>query len=226
MASQARILVTGFGPFPGILDNASGDFARRLADCANKRLPDAETVAAVLPVEWEAAPRLLRQLLAELQPAICLHLGVSSHAQAPVIETVARNSANPRPDAADRLPACKQLLNEAPPLLRNADPFRLLSAAARAGLPLEVSDGPGGYLCNAIYFHSLWLARKQASASHLWRPVAFMHLPVRIGELGVPEQGKFSSPPMAVDVALGTAICVLSTLLELDRARAVLKVQC
>ena len=80
---QARItvLITGFGPFPGVPVNATMRLLPELARAAPKRFPDVQFAVEVLPTEWAAAPRRLQQLLAEVEPDIALHFGVSSRAK-------------------------------------------------------------------------------------------------------------------------------------------------
>jgi pyroglutamyl-peptidase len=204
-----RILVTGFGPFPGVIENASAGFAPLLAARVEKALPACQIAAAVLPVEWQAAPRVLERLIAEVQPAVCLHLGVATSARGVVLETYARNAAGQRRDAAGRLPPSNRLLEEAPwLLLPKTNPLRLLGQrlASDAVIP---SLKAGDYLCNAIHFYSLWQARRQSTQ----RQVAFLHLPVRIGALGKAESGE-ANEPMDLERALGAVMGVLTALMD------------
>lgn len=197
-----RILITGFGPFPGIIDNASAHVAPLLAAQAERALPGAKAVAAVLPTEWEAAPHHLKALIAEIQPAICLHLGVSGLASGVVQETYARNRAGERPDAAGRLPASRRLLDDAPAVL--------IPARTSQVLALGAARQAGDYVCNAVFFHSLWLARQQAGRRH----VAFLHLPVRVGALGLAEDGRLNRKPLPLETALSAALKVIAAVAD------------
>ena len=217
-----RALVTGFGPFPGIVENASATVAPRLVERIGRELPGIQAMAAVLPTEWDAAPRLLGKLAAELQPHVCLHFGVSGSARGVVVETYARNDAGERRDAAGRLPRCSRLLDEAPGLLMPGESaLRLALRAASYGLPVKPSLEAGDYVCNAVYFHSLWLARRRAFGGAPGRQVAFLHLPVRVGAAGRAEDRADEAAPLAMKVALAAAMRILTGMLEAAAPRAV-----
>ena len=82
-SGQARttVLVTGFGPFPGVPVNATMLLLPALSLPATKLFPDVHFVLEVLPTEWSAGPRRLERLLAETTPDLALHFGVSSRAK-------------------------------------------------------------------------------------------------------------------------------------------------
>ena len=66
--ARPRVLVTGFGPFPGIAENPSAWLAETLA--AEPPMLDAELHTRVLPTAWQAAelmPRLYAQPFYRLQ---------------------------------------------------------------------------------------------------------------------------------------------------------------
>ena len=94
-----RILVTGFGAFPGVMSNPSeallGWIGQRLG-----RLPgDATLETALIPATWEAVERLTSQLLANFDPDIALHFGLHRRAAGFRVETLARNCATVRSSA-------------------------------------------------------------------------------------------------------------------------------
>jgi len=219
--APVRLLVTGFGPFPGVPDNASAGFAHMLADAAGKFGPAVEATAAVLPTEWDSAPSMLHRLIAEYQPGVCLHLGVSGTARDVIVETLARNTAALKPDATGKLPARGRLIEEAPAMLLPArSPLQLVSEAMRAGLPVRPSLRAGNYLCNAIYFHSLWLMRQRRPPGGLGRQVAFLHLPVRVGVFGRTEPSGPTAEPLSLDLALRSAMRILGSLCAPEPSRA------
>src|SRR5262245_24302580 len=94
------ILLTGFGPFPGMPENASARLVERLAPAARRIFSGFGIEAAVLPTEWRAGPQRLESLLAAFQPVIALHFGVSAHAKGFTVESRGRNAACALPDAA------------------------------------------------------------------------------------------------------------------------------
>ena len=133
---RPRILLTGFGPFPGVPTNPSGWLAETLAE----RLPAPELQgrihARIFPTEWQAAA-LLPNLCETLQPHVMIHFGVSEHAKTFRIEHSAHNRAAPRADAAGALPACPSDLSPREPSV-SIRPFqrpRSPGISRRAALP-------------------------------------------------------------------------------------------
>ena len=61
--AQARttVLITGFGPFPGVPVNATMRLLPELALAAPRLFPDVRFAVEVLPTEWAAGPRRLGQ---------------------------------------------------------------------------------------------------------------------------------------------------------------------
>jgi pyroglutamyl-peptidase len=208
-----RVLITGFGPFPGIIENASEAFARLFAFCVPEYLPNLQAACAILPTEWEAAPRRLHRLLAELQPHLCLHFGVQGGATGLVLETIARNRAGDRLDAAGQAALSPKLEEDAPHmLLPPSGTMRLLRPAQSAGLPVTASLNAGDYVCNALFFHSLSAARRSSHADGERRQVAFVHLPVRVGGAGRAEDDTLNANDLPLEAALAGALSVLGAM--------------
>ena len=206
-----RVLITGFGPFPGIIENASEAFAPLFAYRAPELVPGVRTACAILPTQWRAVPHMLRRLLDEVQPHLCLHFGVQGGASGLVLETVARNLAAEKTDAAGLLPHSAMLEAGAPHVLTPlSGPLRLLERANALGLPVSASVQAGDYLCNALFFHSL------AAALRIDRPrlVAFLHLPVRVGGAGRAEDDALNGEGLPLEVALAGATCVLGAMAD------------
>lgn len=174
-----RVLLTGFGPFPGVPRNASGPLARALAAAARRRFPAVTFRSATLPTEWAAAPRRLRQLLAGHRPALALHFGVSERAHGFVIETQARNVRAAIYDAAGVVAQSEAVVEGGPEVLRSTFPARsIVERLQEAGLPASLSDDAGSYLCNALLYHSLRYAADAAGPMSS----GFIHVPVSLAQ--------------------------------------------
>ena len=175
------VLLTGFGPFPGHPLNVSGLLAERLAGSAAREFPGCRIRFATLPTEWQAGPRLLAQLIEELQPAISIHLGISRRARGFVIETRARNVAAQTCDAIGELPAEARLSGEGADVLASTWPAgRIVARLRRLGLPAVLSHDAGRYLCNAVLYHSL--ATLPSAPQALLPRRGFVHIPPSLGE--------------------------------------------
>jgi pyroglutamyl-peptidase len=181
MSPRPAILLTGFGPFPGVPVNATSAFVPQLAAAARQRVPEASVVAEILPTEWHAAPRRLEALLALHDPTLAVHFGVSTEAQGLVIETTARNLTCAKADACGALPFSPQLIALAPdtfetPLSANVMVARL----TERGLPSSLSTDAGRYLCNAVLYRSLHHAATRAPGLR----AVFVHLPASLLQPG------------------------------------------
>lgn len=181
--AKPTVLITGFGPFPGVPQNASARLARELATQARRRHPDFRFVAAVLPVSWDAAPHRLARLIERTNPVLALHFGVSKRAGGFVLETLARNRAVPRPDHEGRAPVSSALVPGGRRELSATLPAATLAKALRTlDLETRLSKNAGTYLCNAVLYRSL--AQAAARKKHRGQPghaALFVHIPVETG---------------------------------------------
>jgi pyroglutamyl-peptidase len=177
---RPRILLTGFGPFPGVPTNPSGWLAQTLAE----QLPAPELQdrihARIFPTEWQAAA-LLPKLCETLQPHVMIHFGVSEHARTFRIEHSAHNRTAPRADAGGALPASPVILVEGAGRLDTAFPAAALARHLQTnGVAAVTSHSAGHYLCNFLYYHSLDWALRQSPPPL----VLFVHVPPMSGKDG------------------------------------------
>ncbi len=176
MIEQSTVLLTGFGPFPGVGRNATAELVPAIAATARGRFPETEIIDAVLPVTWAEGPEACAQLVAKHNPDLILHFGVSDNAAGFVIETVAQNACVAAPDADGELPPLELLDLEAKPDLASTVPCEAIGGRLRElGLPVEMSTDAGGYLCNAVLFNSL----NSAAAGVR---IGFVHVPTALAE--------------------------------------------
>jgi pyroglutamyl-peptidase len=163
----ARVLVVGFGPFPGISRNPSEVIARRVAASPRWRLLDAAPELLVLPTTYAALDDVLRPALQSPLAAVLL-IGVAGRTRDVRIERRALNRTSVlHPDAARVVPT-RLTLAEGPRI--RTGPVAL-PATARILRAHKVACGrsydAGRYLCNAAYYQVL------AGSS----PVLFLHIP-------------------------------------------------
>ncbi len=170
-----RLLVTGFGPFPGVMDNPSAWLVRRLQRAGLVRShagvrPEFE----VFPTEWRALPAIHARAMSRARPDLVVHFGVSAGARAFHIEALARNRADGRPDARGHETAACPVMPRGPDTLATTLPAgRIAGRLRRLGLPAQRSHDAGDYICNMTYF--LTLAR---GLHGLTTPDAlFVHIP-------------------------------------------------
>jgi pyroglutamyl-peptidase len=166
-----RVVITGFGPFPGAPSNPSGHLATALARRRRPALAGIDITSHVFTTAYEAVDRDLPKLLAR-RLDVLLIFGLAGRRQHVCIETRARNARSIlfsdvtgwRPKRAVIAPGQSALIGNAP--------FpRLLNALQRTALPARLSRDAGAYLCNYAYWRAL-------QSVHDRRPlVQFIHIP-------------------------------------------------
>ena len=168
--ARPRVLLTGFGPYPGVARNPSGWLAETLA--ARQPSHDCDLQARVLPTEWAAVAALTPRLHETLQPHVMIHFGVSSRAKTLCIERSAHNRAASRIDACGATPGMPTISPGGAMRLDTRLPVKGLAAHLRTqGVAARVSRSCGRYLCNFLYYRSLQWAQAQA------RDALFVHVP-------------------------------------------------
>lgn len=171
---RPTVLLTGFGPFPGVRRNASASLVKWLSFKAQIALPHCRFVAAVLPTEWTRAPRILAELYERHDPALALHFGVATNMRGFRIETEARNFCRMSPDAAGSLPVLNRVFEDGAPALPVTIAVTSIARHLEAqGYNAALSDDAGGYLCNAVLYHSISEARDRGGRCK----VGFIHVP-------------------------------------------------
>ena len=179
--SRRQILLTGFGPFPGVPDNPSARLVETLAGVGSFAPRDCELRTEILPTDWGAVAMLVPRLLKSVQPDVTIHFGVSRQARSLRIERSAHNHILPRIDAAGVLPARRTIHVDGPARLdSNVHVPRLAATLRENGVPANSSAHAGSYLCNFLYYHSLAWAMSRDTADQM----LFVHIPVARSEGG------------------------------------------
>src|SRR5215472_16162748 len=154
-----RIVIAGFGPFPGAPSNPSGQLATALARRRRPALAGIDIVSHVFATAYDAVDRDLPKLLAR-KPDVLLIFGLAGRSREICIETRARNTRSVLfPDVGGWRPG-RATIEPTERALTGTAPFpRLLSALRRTGAPARLSRDAGTYLCNYVYWRALRGAR-------------------------------------------------------------------
>jgi pyroglutamyl-peptidase len=169
-----KVLVAGFGPFPGAPHNPSGDLVQALGRMRRPGLAEVKIYAHVFPTIYAAVAKELPRLLTKHDPDAVLLFGLAGRDDRVRIETRAVNAASRiHPDAARSVPAPRKLYPKAPAeLFVRPEVRRLIAAARLGGVPVRLSRDAGRYVCNASLFCCLDKTRGKR------RPlVTFIHIP-------------------------------------------------
>lgn len=169
-----RVLLTGFGPFPGVRTNLSGDFLAQFETHFSPVADNVEVRTEIVDTSWTAAEEFVANNLAVYDPHIALHFGVHRRADGFRIETRARNRAGAHADVDGKVFGRAQLVSNTPPILRsNVPAAKLVQSLQSHGLPANPSQDAGRYLCNML----LYLSLLQSSESGRLRQTGFIHIP-------------------------------------------------
>ena len=176
--APCAVLITGFGPFPGVPHNVSASLAEEVGSEVRRRFPSSNVVTAALPTEWEIAPERVSDLICDLKPALAVHFGVSDLAHGFVIETLARNATG-KLDASGAMPVIPVIEPFGPEHIPTMLPAgRINARLKRLGLPTRLSRDAGTYLCNAVFYRSVLTQKELGNGGRS----GFVHLPVAIEE--------------------------------------------
>ena len=208
--ARTTVLITGFGPFPTVPVNATMRLVPELAQAAARRFAGVRIASAVLATEWVAAPRQLDALLAEIEPDLVLHFGVSSRARGFEVEARAHNSCLQSPDAAGDLPPGAAVRDGGSEFMAASLPVQhIVTRLRRRGIPAFASRDAGGYLCNATLYHSLGCARDKPG-----RRVGFIHIPATLGRPGGANRGRVGGHALTWEQAHAGGLEILAACLQ------------
>src|SRR5579872_3096997 len=135
-----RVLLAGFGPFPGAPLNPSAAVAQALARRRRPALADLDRSLHVFPTAYAAVDHDLPKLFAD-KPDIILIFGLAARRRQICIETRARNALSVLfPDASRQRASTRVIEAGGPEALFGRAPFqRMLSAARATKAPVRLS---------------------------------------------------------------------------------------
>lgn len=174
MSEKLRILITGFGPFPGAPFNPTQPLVNRLLRLRRPAFGDVELSGHIFPVTYKAVDRELPELLAKRRPQALLMFGLASRTPHVRIETRARNAVTTLwPDADHMRIRNGSIAAGANALTFGPHTFRLLRTAIDTGVNAQASRDAGSYLCNYLS----WRAIEATGKGNGPALSAFVHIP-------------------------------------------------
>lgn len=203
------ILLTGFGPFPGVSDNATARLVPELAQRARAEFAHHVFHTEILDTAWASAPQRVADLIALHRPALALHFGVARDARGFQIERLAQNACRIAADVTGCVPATATLDHGGPDTRTSGlDAEAVAAHLAALGYPVSLSDDAGAYLCNAVLYHSLASAQTVTEASGTACCSGFIHIPADL-----------ASPPLSFQMALEGSLEIVRLCLGQSRPR-------
>ena len=173
------ILLTGFDPFGGGAHNPSWLIAQALH---GQRIAGHQVVAAQLPTVFGQSLQRLQSLLQEHQPSITLCLGLAGGRAALSIERIGININDARiPDNCGAQPIDTPVQVGGPAAYFASLPIKtMLRAVQRAGVPCEVSQTAGTFVCNHVLYGLMHLLAQGAAPQGARG--GFVHVPWLSGQ--------------------------------------------
>ena len=169
------LLLTYFGPFPGVPVNPTVALAEGAVRALNTARPDLSVVARELPVSYDGSSAALRAALQEVQPDALISLGVAVGRDVVSLEQVAINldSAGIEDNDGDR--RCDEpIVPDGREAYFSSLPVRASYERLRAaGEPVEISYTAGTYVCNHVFYEGQRISRELG----LSIPAGFVHVP-------------------------------------------------
>jgi pyroglutamyl-peptidase len=171
------VLVTGFDAFCGEKVNPSWQVCERLpAAIAGLRVEKCR-----VPCEFRRAIEVVTAAIERFGPSLVICLGQAGGRAHLSIERVAINVDDARvEDNAGARPIDEPIDAHGPPAYFSTLPIKAMAQAMRAaGVPAEVSNSAGTYVCNHVMYGVLhYLATRSLSSPGAGRPRAgFIHVP-------------------------------------------------
>lgn len=204
-----KILLTGFEPFDHEVTNPSWEAVRtlegRILTPAGVHAEQAYcVVTAQLPCEFYVATNKLHDLLNVHQPEIVICVGQAGGRADISVERIAINIDDARiPDNAGNQPIDEAVVADGPAAYFSSLPIKAIVHNLRQqGIPANVSQTAGTYVCNHIFYGLMHYANTHASP----KQAGFVHIPY------LPEQA--AHHPGAPSMALSNLIRALESAMQ------------
>jgi pyroglutamyl-peptidase len=174
MSRQLRILITGFGPFPGAPFNPTMPLVERLMRLRRPAFDDIERRSHVFQVTYATVDRELPELLAEFKPHAFLMFGLAARTSYLRVETRARNAVTTIwPDADGTRLRNRSIAACDDAMMFGPHTAKLLRAAVATGIEARTSRDAGSYLCNYLSWRAIEATQRKGGPEL----AAFIHVP-------------------------------------------------
>jgi pyroglutamyl-peptidase len=217
---QVRALVTGFAPYGHRGCNPAAEVALAMD---GKTVAGAQVIGRTLPVAYSSLRSEIERLLAEIQPAVAISLGLWPGEPVIRIERIGVNVTDFEiPDNEGKLLVDEAIQAGGLAARLSTLPIRKIEQALLgAGIPARISSTAGTFLCNASLYTLLAAAD---TAENTPAACGFIHLPYlpaqvaeqlqqlrRKGELEFHQRSDFASMDLAtsiraIEIAVATSI--------------------
>ena len=196
---MTKVLLTGFEPFGKASLNPSGEIV--------KQISGENIVTAILPVAYEQSAEALLALIEQHKPDVVISLGQAEGRTQITPERIAINLDDAR--LADNEGVMRNdvpILVGGPVAYESTLPIKAIVHALRSeGIPAEVSNSAGTYVCNHVFYGLMHLCRHIPGMR-----AGFVHIPY------LPEQAAKlpGAPSMAMEIMVRALTLIVRTALD------------
>jgi pyroglutamyl-peptidase len=185
---KGAVLVTGFEPFGGEKTNPSWDLCALLP----RTIEGLRVETCRVPCEFGHAVEVAVAAIERVRPSLVVCVGQAGGRAHLSVERVAINVDDARiPDNAGQRPIDEPIVGVGPPAYFATLPVKAIVAAMRsAGVPAQVSNSAGTYVCNHLMYGVLHHIASSGSKAR----AGFVHVP--FSEEQVLDKG--ATPAMAI----------------------------
>jgi pyroglutamyl-peptidase len=213
MTKKLRILITGFGPFPGAPFNPTMGLVKRLTKLRRPAFDDVEFAGHIFHVTYATVDRELPELIARFRPDALLSFGLADRTTFMRIESRARNAVTTTFPDADRNRAREgSIVDGADATLFGPHTAKLLRAARDTGIDARPSRDAGSYLCNYLSWRSIEAVKKKDGPSL----AAFVHIPLLAR--GASSRRRYATHRITLDDLVDAGEAMLLEMVKLARA--------
>ncbi|XP_073706274.1 pyroglutamyl-peptidase 1 [Garra rufa] len=160
------VVVTGFGPFRQYVVNPSWEAAKSLKMA---RLGmDIEVYIKEIPVSYAKSQQVLDDIWQTMTPKVVIHLGIAPGTKGITLEQTGKNHCYKDRDVSGLCPDHHCCIEGGPERLDSIIDMRSLSKHLKSkGLDVIYSRDAGRYLCDFVYYYSLYHGQGKAALIHV-----------------------------------------------------------
>lgn len=201
-----KVLVTGFDPFGGDKINPAIEAVKKLPD----QIKGAEIIKLEIPTVFNKSAKVVKQAIEEYQPDYVLNVGQAGGRSALTPERVAININDGRiPDNEGYQPLGEPIQEDGTTAYFTQLPIKAMVKAIReVGIPADISNTAGTYVCNHIMYQVQYMRAKEFSNLK----AGFIHIPF------LPEQvvSRPNTPSMSLNNIVKGLTAAIAAIIDRD----------
>ncbi|MFC4892901.1 pyroglutamyl-peptidase I [Pseudofrancisella aestuarii] len=201
--SIKKVLITGFAPFGGEATNPSFEAVKALPD----NIDGAQIIKKELPVSFEESIAKLKEYIKEYNPDLIICVGQAGGRYNISVERVAINIDDARiPDNDGNKPIDTKIFANGENAYFSKLPIKAIAQNInKSGVPAEVSNTAGTYVCNHIMYALLYELNK----NYPNKSGGFIHVPYSTEQA----VDKVNTPSMSIeDMTKALAVAIKTSI--------------